>query len=102
MEYSVTIKNNLTRENYTFEDPNADLKINGNLKCRNTISINANTVIINGDIDCAEIKICAKFILVNGIIHSNFLLLSSQDNLHLNARILCDNELFLTGNRECK
>ncbi|HEU64320.1 hypothetical protein LCGC14_1565670 [marine sediment metagenome] len=100
MKYKVTINNNLNLCNYFLTDANAVLTINGNLKCRKEIYIDANIVIINGDIDCAKINICAKSILVNGTIHSNdHLLLSSQDNLHLNSRVFCNNELFLIGNK---
>ncbi|NGX44150.1 MAG: hypothetical protein K1060chlam3_00314 [Candidatus Anoxychlamydiales bacterium] len=95
MKYTVTIKNNLNRENYSFEDPNADLIIEGNLRYRSPlfissdgITIAAKNVTINGEIDCTRIRIVAESILVNNTVHSDEAIeLTSKGCLDLNAEI---------------
>ncbi len=108
MKYSVTIKNNLTREDYTFQDPNADLTINGNLTCITSVdshsagvTLSAKNVTINGPLNCKEVIILANSILVNNSIRSQEQIeLNSEDFLDLNAEISSrDSQISLTAKK---
>ena len=108
MKYSVTIKSNLTREDYSFNDPNADLTIEGNLTClpyinlsSNGTTLNAKSVTTNGQLNSEKIRIIANSILVNNhIISQEELVIKSHDFLDLNAKIASINsQISLTAKR---
>lgn len=108
MTYTVTIKNDLYRENYFFQDPNADLTINRNLTCITSVdshsagvTLSAKNVTINGPLNCKEVIILANSILVNNRIRSQEQIeLTSEDFLDLNAEISSyDSQISLTAKR---
>ncbi len=100
MTYKVTISFNLKRDDYSFNDPNAHLIINGDLHCKDTITLYAEHIIINGTIKCEKIKIFAKSILINGYIFSQMqLYLNSQDFLDINEIITSNQLISLIGKR---